>query len=114
LSQAKSGRVKLIAVSTAERSPSMPDIPTMQEAGFKDFEITAWFAAYAPAGSPPDAIAKLEGWLNKAVSSPETKAFLAPSATDPMPGTSEKLGKLMQVELDKWLKLMKIAKLEPQ
>jgi tripartite-type tricarboxylate transporter receptor subunit TctC len=86
----------------------------MQEAGFKDFEITAWFAAYAPAGSPPDAIAKLEGWLNKAVASPETKAFLAPSATDPMPGTSEKLGKLMQVELDKWLKLMKIAKLEPQ
>ena len=114
LSQAKAGRVKLIAVSTAERSPSMPNIPTMQEAGFKDFEITAWFAAYAPAGSPPDAIAKLEGWLNKAVSSPETKAFLAPSATDPMPGTSEKLGKLMQVELDKWLKLMKIAKLEPQ
>ena len=49
----------------------------MQEAGFKDFEITAWFAAYAPAGSPPDAIAKLEDWLNKAVASPETKEFLA-------------------------------------
>lgn len=114
LSQAKAGRIKLIAVSTAERSPSMPDIPTMQESGFKDFEITAWFAAYAPAGSPPDAIATLEGWLNKAVASPETKAFLAQSATDPMPGTSEQLGKLMQVELEKWHKLMLIAKLEPQ
>jgi tripartite-type tricarboxylate transporter receptor subunit TctC len=114
LSQAKAGRIKLIAVSTAERSPSMPDIPTMQESGFKDFEITAWFAAYAPAGSPPDAIAKLEGWLNKAAASPETKAFLAQSATDPMLGTSEQLGKLMQSELEKWHKLMLIAKLEPQ
>ncbi|MGZ3411234.1 MAG: Bug family tripartite tricarboxylate transporter substrate binding protein [Xanthobacteraceae bacterium] len=114
LSQAKAGRIKLIAVSTAERSSSMPDIPTMQESGFKDFEITAWFAAYAPAGSPPDAIAKLEGWLNKAAASSETKAFLAQSATDPMPGTSEQLGKLMQVELEKWHKLMLIAKLEPQ
>lgn len=114
LSQAKAGRIKLIAVSTAERSPSMPDIPTMQEAGFKDFDITAWFAAYAPAGSPPDAIAKLESWLNKAVASPETKTFLASSATDPMPGTSEKLGQLMQAELEKWHKLMLIAKLEAQ
>ncbi len=114
LSQAKAGRAKLIAVSTAQRSPSMPDIPTMQEQGFKDFEITAWFAAYAPVGSPPDAVAKLEGWLNKAAVSPETKAFLAQSATDPMPGTTETLGKLMQVELEKWQRLIKIAKLEMQ
>ena len=114
LSQAKAGRVKLIAASTSQRSPAVPDIPTMQESGFKDFDITAWFAAYAPAGTPPDAIAKLEGWLNKAVASPETKAFLATSATDPMPGTSQQLAQLMQVELEKWLKLMKIAKLEPQ
>ena len=74
--------------STAERSPSVPNLPTMRESGFDDFDITAWFAAYAPAGTPPDAIAKLEGWLNKAVTSPETKATsLPPSATDPMPGT---------------------------
>lgn len=114
LGQAKAGRAKLIAVSSAQRSSSLPDIPTMQEAGFKDFEITAWFAVYAPAGTPPDVIAKLEGWFNKAVASPETRAFLAQSATDPMPGSSETLAKLMQVELEKWHKLMQIAKLEPQ
>jgi tripartite-type tricarboxylate transporter receptor subunit TctC len=114
LGQARAGRIKMIAVSTAQRSPSVPDLPTMREAGFKDFDITAWFAAYAPAGSPPDAIAKLAGWLNQSVASPETKTFLATVATDPMPGSTEKLGTLMKAELEKWHNLMQIAKLEPQ
>jgi tripartite-type tricarboxylate transporter receptor subunit TctC len=76
LGQSKAGRVKLLAVSTRERSPSVPDLPTMRELGFTDFDITAWFAAYAPAGTPPDAIAKLEGWLNKAAASEETRNLI--------------------------------------
>jgi tripartite-type tricarboxylate transporter receptor subunit TctC len=114
LGQAKAGRVKLLAVSTAERSPSVPNLPTMRELGYSDFEITAWFAAYAPAGTPPDVIAKLEGWLNAAVRSEETRTFLATVATDPMPGSTAKLGTLMNDELAKWKRLMDIAKLEAQ
>ena len=114
LGQQKAGRVKLIAVSTAERSPSVPDLPTMRELGYKDFDITAWFAAYAPAGTPPDAIAKLEGWLNKAVASEDTRKFLATVATDPMPGSTAKLTQMLAEEVVKWRQLMEIAKLEPQ
>jgi tripartite-type tricarboxylate transporter receptor subunit TctC len=58
--------------------------------------------------------AKLEGWLNTAVASPEMRTFLANVATDPMPGSSQKLAELLKVEVDKWRKLMEIAKLEPQ
>jgi tripartite-type tricarboxylate transporter receptor subunit TctC len=114
LGQAKAGRVKLLAVSTRERSPSVPDLPTMRELGYSDFDITAWFAAYAPAGTPPDVIAKLEGWLNKAVASEDTRKFLATVATDPMPGTTAKLTTMLSEEVVKWRQLMEIAKLEPQ
>jgi tripartite-type tricarboxylate transporter receptor subunit TctC len=114
LGQAKAGRVKLIATSTANRPPSVSNLPTMRESGFADFDITAWFAAYAPARTPPDVIAKLEGWLNKAVISPETRDYLATVGTDPMPGSSEKLAALLKVEVEKWRELMLIAKLEPQ
>jgi tripartite-type tricarboxylate transporter receptor subunit TctC len=114
LGQAKAGRVKLLAVSTRERSPSVPDLPTMRELGFTDFDITAWFAAYAPAGTPPGAIAKLEGWLNKAVASDDTRKFLSTVATDPMHGTTAKLTQMLAEEVVKWRQLMEIAKLEPQ
>jgi tripartite-type tricarboxylate transporter receptor subunit TctC len=114
LGQAKAGRVKLLAVSTRERSPSVPDLPTMRELGFTDFDITAWFAAYAPAGTPPDAIAKLEGWLNKAVATEDTRKFLSTVATDPMPGSTAKLREMLAEEVVKWRQLMEIAKLEPQ
>jgi tripartite-type tricarboxylate transporter receptor subunit TctC len=114
LGQQKAGRVKLIAVSTRERSPSVPDLPTMRELGYSDFDITAWFAAYAPAGTPPDVIAKLEGWLNKAVAAEDTRKFLATVATDPMPGTSAQLKQMLAEEVVKWRQLMEIAKLEPQ
>ncbi|HWM48411.1 MAG TPA: tripartite tricarboxylate transporter substrate binding protein [Xanthobacteraceae bacterium] len=114
LGQAKAGRVKLLAVSTRERSPSVPDLPTMRELGYSDFDITAWFAAYAPAGTPPAAIAKLEGWLNAAVASEDTRAYLARVATDPMPGSTARLKDMLAEEVVKWRKLMEIAKLEPQ
>jgi tripartite-type tricarboxylate transporter receptor subunit TctC len=112
--QAKAGRTKLIAVTTAQRSPSLPDLPTLQESGIADFDVTAWWAAYAPAGTPKDVIARLDGWINQISAMPETRAYLLTVATDPMPGGSDKLGALLAVEIEKWRKLMEIAKLEPQ
>ena len=73
----------------AQRSPSMPDIPTMQELGFKDFDITAWFAAYAPAGiaARRDRETRRLAEQGGGVAGDES-AFLATVATDPMPGTT--------------------------
>ena len=86
----------------------------MQELGYKDYDIPAWWAAWAPAGTPPAAVKKLEGWLNKIVASDETRKFLANVATDPYPGDAEKLGKMTREETAKWARLLDLAKIEKQ
>jgi tripartite-type tricarboxylate transporter receptor subunit TctC len=112
--QAKQGRVKLLAATTGTRSPSFPNLPTVAEQGFPGFDIGATFSVYAPAGTPPDIVAKLEGWFNKTVKSEETRAFLANVATDPNPGSSETLKKQLAEEVVKWRELMIDAKIDPQ
>lgn len=112
--QAKAGRVKLLAATSKGRSPLLPNLPTLSEQGFPDFDIVATFSVYAPAGTPPDVIAKLEGWFNKTVRSEETRAFLANVATDPLPGSTAQLKKTLAEEVTKYREMMIIAKIEPQ
>ena len=112
--QAQQGRLKLLAATTGTRSPSFPDLPTVAEQGFPGFDIGATFAVYAPAGTPPDVIAKLEGWFNATVRSEETRTFLATVATDPNPGSAAQLKKTLAEEVVKWRELMINAKIDPQ
>ena len=86
----------------------------MHEQGIKDFDIIATFSAYAPAGTPPEAIKKLEGWLNATVRSDETREFLAKTATDPYPGSSELLRKVLAEEVVKYRDMMIATKIERQ
>ena len=114
VSQAKAGRIKLLAATSKERSPLSPDLPTLHEQGIKDFDIIATFSVYAPAGTPPDILKKLEGWFNATVRSDETRAFLANVATDPWPGSSEMLRKILADEVVRYREMMIAAKIEPQ
>jgi len=114
VSQAKAGRIKLLAATSKERSPLLPDLPTLHEQGIKDFDIIATFSVYAPAGTPPDIVKKLEGWFNTTVRSDETRAFLANVATDPWPGSSEMLRKILADEVVRYREMMIAAKIEPQ
>ena len=114
VSQAKAGRIKLLAATSKERSPLLPDLPTLHEQGIKDFDIIATFSVYAPAGTPPDILKKLEGWFNTTVRSDETRAFLANVATDPWPGSSEMLRKILADEVVRYREMMIAAKIEPQ
>ena len=112
--QARGGRMKLLAVTTLERSGVTPDLPTMDELGYKGYDIPASFGAYAPKATPKEIVAKLEGWLNEIVRRPETKTFLYNLATDPYPGDQALLRKIMVEETKKWGEMMESAGVEKQ
>ena len=112
--QAKQGRVKLLVATSKTRSPLLPELPTLHDQGIKDFDIVATFSVYAPAGTPPDIIAKLEGWFNATVRSEETRTFLANVATDPYPGSKELLKKVLAEEKVRYREMMINAKIDPQ
>src|SRR5712671_4325129 len=103
----KSGRLKALGVSTAKRSPEMPDVPTIAEAGVPGFEALVWIGLLAPAGTPQDVIAKLNGEIGKLVRTDEVKKLLAPTGMEPDPDTPEQFGAHVKADYDKWGKVVR-------
>ena len=114
LAQQRNGFVRILAVTTARRSGALPEVPTMQEAGFKDYDMTPWWGVLAPAGTPRPVIDKLAGWFNQITNSEEGRQFLARSAFDPFPGTPESAARLLNADFERWARYAKMAKIEPQ
>ena len=99
-----------------ERSAAIPELPTVNEAlGLKDYELIAWFGAFAPAGTPPDVIAKLNQAFNAAANDKALQEKFASNLGFTVePGTPEALAKRTAVETSKWANYVKVAKIEPQ
>ena len=97
--QVRSGKLRPLAVSTATRSPFMPDIPTMKEAGLPDVENTAWMAVMAPASTPTAIVERMNKEINEALQMPEVREKLASMYMQPGGGTSADLAKFMHKEL---------------
>jgi tripartite-type tricarboxylate transporter receptor subunit TctC len=114
LAQQKNGFVRILAVTTARRSAAMPEVPTMQELGFKDYDMTPWWGVLVPAGTPRPIVEKLAAWFNQITNSEEGRQFLARSAFDPFPGTPESMAKLMSSDFERWARYARMAKIEPQ
>ena len=115
LPQVKGGKIRGLAVTSSNRSAAIPELPTVNEAlGLKDYELIAYFAMFAPAGTPPEIVAKLNQALNAAANSKELQEKFAPIGFVVEPGTPEALAKRTQVETAKWAKAIKDAKIEPQ
>ena len=115
LPQVKAGKVRGLAVTSTKRSAAVPDIPTVNEAlGIKDYELIAYFAMFAPAGTPPDVIAKLNKAANAAANSKEVQEKFAGIGFAVEPGTPEDLAKRSVAETAKWAKAIKDAKIDPQ
>ena len=74
--QFKAGRIKALAVTSTTRHPSLPDVPTMQEAGFSDLDFSSWWGAYLPSGTPPDRMDRIGEWMIKIAEADETREFL--------------------------------------
>jgi tripartite-type tricarboxylate transporter receptor subunit TctC len=100
-------RLKALAVTTRKRSPDLPDVPTLDEAGVKGFDATIWLALLGPAGMPRDVVMKLNADVQKALSTPEARKLMRSAGVDVATSTPEELGTLMQSELDRWGKVVK-------
>ena len=100
-------RLKALAVTTRKRSPDLPDVPTLDEAGVPGFDATIWLALLGPAGMPHDVVAKLNSEVAKALSTPEARKLMRSAGVDVATSTPAELGALMQSELDRWGKVVK-------
>ena len=115
LPQVKAGKIRGLAVTSTKRSAAIPELPTVNEAlGLKDYELIAYFAFFAPAGTPPEAIAKLNAAINAAANTKDLQDKFAAIGFAVEPGTPEALGQRTQRESVKWAKAIRDAKIEPQ
>jgi len=108
LAHVKAGKLRALAVTGAKRAAPLPEVPTMAEAGVPGYEATAWFGYLAPAGTPREAIDRLNAEIAKALESPDVRDRLAPGGLSELPGgTPERFGELVKSEIAKWSRVVK-------
>jgi len=109
MSQVKAGKLRALAVTTAQRSKLAPDLPTMAEAGVPGFDISTWFGLLAPAGTPPDVIAKWNAGVTKILSSPAMRERLEAQGAEAAPDTPQQFARFIDRELVKYAKIVKAS-----
>jgi len=107
-------KVRILAVTSAKRNSSLPDVPTLAELGMTDIDVTPWWGVVVPAGTPKPVVDRLAGWFNQVNALPETKQFLARQAADAFPGSPESMAALMKTEVERWGRYVRLANIEPQ
>lgn len=105
----RAGKLRPLAVTSTKRSPAAPDVPTMAEAGVPDFVFTNWFAYFVPAGTPGDAIAKLNAEINRALKLDDVRARLVTVGLETVGTAPEELGRFVREESEKFAKLIKLS-----
>ena len=113
LAQVRAGRLRALAVSTAERLGAAPDIPTMTESGIP-MNLALWWGVMVPAATPDPIANKINGWFKEIISLRETKKFLNDSGADPMIRTPEEAQKMFLVAIKEWGEFVRKAGIEPQ
>lgn len=107
----KSGRLRGLAVTSLSRTPVMPDVPTMIESGFKDFESSSWFGILAPAGTPTAIVTRLNSEIGSLLRRPDIRERIARTGSDPVGNSSDEFGNYIKSEIAKWAKVIKTAKI---
>jgi tripartite-type tricarboxylate transporter receptor subunit TctC len=113
LAQAKGGKLRGLAVTSAKRTPLAPDVPAVAEE-LKGYELIAWFALMAPAGTPPEIVQRLHDVTVKGIGKAESKEKFAVIGTDVAPMNPGELGKFIQSEIAHWANLVKLAGIQPE
>ena len=113
LPHVKSGRLRALAVSSLQRLPSLPDVPTVAESGYPGFEADQWYGLVAPAGTPAAVVARLNAETNKALALPEVAQQLAVEGAVPVPGTPQAFGELIRREIPRWAEVVKAGNVRP-
>jgi len=114
LEQARSGKIRPLAVGTGKRSPALPNVPTVAELGYPGFEAALWLGVYAPAGTPKPVVDRLAQELRAIVPSPEFKEMLDKNGAEPLSNTPEEFQDFTRREVERYLKLVKAIGLKPQ
>lgn len=99
---AKGGKLRALAVTTAKRSPISPDVPTLSEAGLAGYEIGSWQGVFAPAGTPPDVVKRLNAEIVKIINSPDVQKKLLELGAEPVANSPEEFSALVRTEVVKW------------
>ncbi len=107
LPHVKAGKLKALAVTSAKRSPLAPELPTMIEAGLRDFDISAWYVVLAPAATPRDVIRKLNNEINRAMSDPELRSRMGTQGVEFAGGTPEQADAFIRSEIKRWRQIIK-------
>ena len=107
IGQIKQGKLRALAVTSAHRVDDLPNVPTINESGYKGFDAVTWFGLLAPAGTPKDVIARLNAEFNKALQNPELRKKLGDEGADAAGGTPEQFAALIRDEIPRWGKVVK-------
>ena len=108
----KSGKVRAIAVTSAKRSPVVPEVPTVAESGVPDYEVTQWFGILAPRGTPASIVGRLNGAMQEALQRKEVRERFLASSAEPVGGPPQALGKVVAQEVALWGKLVRALDLK--
>lgn len=112
--QVKAGKLRALGISTAQRSPLLPEVPTIDEAGVKGYDMGYWFAAYVPAGTPAPVVQRLRELLVAGTGSAAAKGFFDASGSVPFTTTPDGLAAFQATETRKWGQVIKAAGIEPE
>jgi len=107
--QVKAGKLKALAVTTAQRSPLAPELPTMAEAGLGGFDISTWYGLLAPAGTPRDIIAKWNAEVTRILNAPDVREKLMAQGAEPAPDTPDQFAQFIARELAKYQRIVKAS-----
>jgi len=109
LSHIKAGKLRGLAVTSAQRSPALPELPTLAEAGVPGFDVSSWYGIYAPAGLPQDVLAKLNAAFNDALRTTEIRERLTTQGWTVTGGSPEKFAAHTRAEVERWARVVKAA-----
>jgi tripartite-type tricarboxylate transporter receptor subunit TctC len=107
--QVQSGRLRALAVMSAERSAAFPDVPTMKEQGLSDLEVETWYGAFAPASTPASIVRKINADINAMLQEPQIREALEKQGMVPAGGPPQRLGELVKKELPRWHRVVNAA-----
>ena len=108
------GKVRTLAVTSPKRAPDIPDVPTLAESGLPGFAVTPWSGIYAPAGTPPAIVNRLNTEINRMMQQPETRERILSTGLVPVGGTPAELGNYLKSEIARWTKVVKEAGIKPE
>ena len=110
-SNIKEGKLRVLGVTSPQRLPFLPEVPTLDEQGLKGFDVSNWFGIYAPKGTPSDLVAKVNTAFNQALQDPDMQKRLAALGATPTGSTPEQMGKMVAADTVKWTQLIRDRKI---